>query len=694
MDKEFLHLEECRFELLRKDDCFLGLGAIWIGDTQVRSGRLPLCPQTQTFPDNAEFETLKLLQVKQEAGNIRILLGIKWRNSLTKLMRDHSFDPIHSTLDWDGEAPQAEANLCLVLQRAATEIGGVPLRGFSYHWEYHSADRPVFFLLDRASWELDGDICGATAISQSSCSAPVARMEKETAWSTEGVIHFDDDAAAQNPVMTHNLPRWASHGSFDFQCKGSKTLVGLFGRVDLIRSLLQKEAGKGELKTFDKHIFDQALAYSTSPKSILLSTQPKSWTDQQNLWTWITDEVHERARAEFGLREEPMQPRVNVNYWRDFTIGTYYRDLLPATRAVGVRSVFIDNINRSDMTDTPEDSPFPGNMCCGHDYEPAPKLGGTSELERFVTDCAASGIRPFSWTNNDQSYLSPLNGTERDGKSWYVKMEDARLKYGGAYSNVFNIWSFARDEPREHWISCLKKIKDETGLDAYLFDSFYNLGFMPVDYTGMAPRTMWRQLLQAFKELQDYGISFLIESFGPFGEVQHGCPRSYNMDTLFACYKIAMGTGYTTVPTGADTAVRTLWPAEEMYRLLAHMTRPGFELFLDGHRLDSLFTDAHQAAISDYYTSLPHMKRRFLQQDESGVLWHNQDSTLLTLWNFRDRDVALPGTIRDITLSAEVKQEHGRYHLLAGHTYTLRGPDLASWQQISHEQPPGPETDV
>jgi hypothetical protein len=47
---------------------------------------------------------------------------------------------------------------------------------------------------------------------------------------------------------------------------------------------------------------------------------------------------------------------------------------------------------------------------------------------------------------------------------------------------------------RQYWVGCLKKIKAATGLDAYLFDSFYNLGFMPVSYRTGHPTTQWRGL--------------------------------------------------------------------------------------------------------------------------------------------------------------------------------------------------------
>ena len=462
---------------------------------------------------------------------------------LTKLMRDHSFDPIHETGDWDRDRTAGRGLLDLVLEPAADSFGGVGLSGFSYRYEYESDEVPIYWILDRASWELDGDITGATAISQSSCSAPVATFEPDTAWTTEGVIHWDDAASCANPVMTHNLPRWASHQAFDFQYRGNLTLVGIFERVALVRSLLRRESGKPELKVFDKHIFDQSKTHATPAKSILLNTDARTETDQRNLWTWIIQEVHERARAEFGLAEEPMIPWVSQNYWEGFGFDTYLKDLVPAAASIGARGIFIDNAHRSAMT---EDCPNPGkfhwNMCCGHEYEVAPKLGGPEKLGSLVDACRELGIDVFSWTNNDQALSSPLNASERDEeRGWYVKMECTRLKYGGAYMNVFSIWDFKSEGARRNWIESLKRTKELTGLSGYLFDSFYNLGFMPVNYSNGKPTTMWRELLGAFKELQDAGVHFKIESFGPFGCVMHGCPTSYGIDKIFACYKIGLG---------------------------------------------------------------------------------------------------------------------------------------------------------
>jgi len=660
---------ECRVEILLWDEQFLGLGAIFIGETQVRSGRLPLHPYTQTFTGH-ELTSLRFLGMEQGDAEVRIKLEAHFRPLPVKLLRDHSFDPIHDLGDWDVPPVSGTGRLDLVLRPADDSFEGVAFHGFSYHYEYESASVPLFYLLDFASWELDGDIAGATVISQSSCSAPVVTFAADTRWTTEGVVHWEDEHTKANPVMTHNLPRWASHQSFDFQYKGDRTLIGVFERVELIRTVIMREAGKAELKTADKHLFDQALSISTSAKKILLNDTPKREIDQQNIWTWVFDAVADRARAEFGLREEPLVPRLSQNYADNFTIDTYWKDLLPAAINLGFQALFIDNVNKNAATERCPHPDFHWNECCGHEYEPAPRLGGAKALTAFMQECTKHGIRPFSWTNNDQAHSSPIQHKEQDGSVWFVRMEDTRLRYGGAYMGVFCILDFKSEAPRRYWVDCLKRIKEETGLDGYLFDSFYNLGFMPINYRDVTPTTQWRELLMAFKELQAAGISFLIESFGPFGSPQHGCPSSYAQpENIFTLYKVTGGFDYTTIPTNA--VMREFGDdAMMIYLFLAHMASPSFPLFLHGRRLDAVWTDKHKQALADYNNNREHMRKRYLQQDGLSVLWHDAAGKRATVWNFAERDVRLPGGIRDLSAGIDLPQAE-LYHLLPCHTYAI-----------------------
>jgi hypothetical protein len=663
-------LQNCRFEILCDGEEFRGLGRIWIGDTLVRSGRLPLRPVTQAFPDALEIASLRLNNVEESPREIRIKLQALFRPCEVKMMRDHSFDPIHDTGDWDDFAIAGEGELEIVLQHAKDVFNDIAFAGFSYHYEYRSQSTPIFYLLDKASWELGGDIEGATVYSQSACSAPVVEFKSDTEWTTEGVIPGLKERG-ENPVMTHNLPRWASHGSFDFQFKGDQTLIGVFERVELIRSVLRREAGKAELKTFDKHIFDQAHEFTTSAKKILLNRDAKSVVTQQNLWTWVHCAVEERARREFGLEEEPLYPRLSVNFWSNFTVENYYQDLLPAAVELGFREYFIDNLKKSAMT---EKSPLPGvfnwNMCCGHEYEISDSLGGVEGVKKLVEVSGERQIRPMSWTCNSQALSSPINASERDSKGWFVLLEDTRQMFGGAYASVMSVLDLGVAEAREYFVQSHIKIKEQTGLSGYLFDSFYNLAFMPVSYRDMKPRTMWRGLLQAVKELQDAGVHFLIESFGPFGTPQHGHPSSYNLDTAFICYRVGLGNDYSTVPAGNSLFAGHPDDAGAFYYALAHMAGGPVELFKNGKRIDEVWTVAHKQALADYHNSLKYLHLRILQEDSAGVLWHDASGRQATLFNFIERTVSLPGLVCDVTTGQELAPAKS-YTLQPLHTYAF-----------------------
>ena len=86
---------------------------------------------------------------------------------------------------------------------------------------------------------------------------------------------------------------------------------------------------------------------------------------------------------------------------------------------MGIKSVFISNVHKTDYTELnlkhnpiTDQSPWRGptwsNICQPWELEVADTIGGNAGLTKFVDRCNASGIKPYSWTNNAQSVLSPL----------------------------------------------------------------------------------------------------------------------------------------------------------------------------------------------------------------------------------------------------------------------------------------------
>ncbi|MCL2701293.1 MAG: hypothetical protein FWE88_06325 [Phycisphaerae bacterium] len=677
MKRTNVELKSCRFDVLSDGKRFIGLGKIWIGKTLVRSGRLPISAYTQTY-SGLETDHVELVNIQQTQQEIRIRTRMFFRPMRVKIMRDHSYDPIHDLGDWDTDVLAGSGELDIVLRPASDSFNGVGFEGFSYSYEYRSKDTPIYYLVDQASWELGGDIEGATAISQSACSPPVATFAKDTVWSTEGILHFlVSPDQAQNPIMTHNLPRWASHGSFDYQYKGDDTLIGVFERVELIRSVQCRDADKPELKMFDKHIFDQANKFATSAKKIMLSRASRSVTDQRNLWGWVYEETDARARDEYGIREELFIPHLYQNFWHSFTVDSYYKDLLPAAIGIGAKRMFLDNIKKSAMT-VNVNNPRPigcGNMCCGHEYEIAPELGGIKRVKAFVAAAQKHGVHPMCWTNNDQAHTSPLNA-ESDTKGWYVRMEDARSKWGGAYAAVMSVLDMSNPEVRDYFVKSHVAIKKQTGMDAFFFDSFYNLGFMPVTFAGCKPRTMWKGLLETWRRLQQAGINLEMESFGPWGQVQHGHPSSYDIPNIFACYKVGVGNDYTTVPTGHPLKNTSADDAAGVYYSLAHMAGAHMPLhFPDGRRIDHVWGAEHRRALADYHAAVASMNRRYMQEDGKAILWHDYAGKRATVFNFAQRRVSLPGKVKDLSTGKSLPAADS-YTLEPNHTYIVTAPEL------------------
>jgi len=669
---KIVSLNKCKFEILLNGDTYLGLGKIFIGDTLVRSGRLPIDLKSETFT-GLKLKRLRFIDVEENAEVIKINLIGEWIAQPIRSMRDHSFDPIHDVSDWDDETVLKENNFSVIIENGEYNNSGYSFDGFTYHYEFNG-DVDVFYLLERASWELDGDINGATAYSQSACSSPVAKFTEDKFWTTEGELFFLDPEVEFNRTMTHNLPRWADHQWFDYQFKQGKTLIALFEKVDLIRTILRRDSGKAELKSFDKYIFDVTTSFATDKKSILLNTNEKTITEENNLWTWIFDDTSEKAREEFGLKEIPPQLTAGHHYWRNATIDTYYKDVLPAVAAVGAREIFAENFKRSD--EYVSDRLKAGNMCTCHDYVICEEMGGMEKFKEYIKRSKALGVKNYMWTNPLMSLNADININHREvnnpDNNWYVNLEDTRSFSGGAYTAVGLTINFKNKNAWNYFVDTHLAICKESGLEGYYLDSFYNLFFMPVTYSGGRPQTIWRECLSAMKALEDEGVEFSIESFGPFGQVGHGHHEEYNIENIALCYTIGLGNGSVTVPVpGMERVDNTSHDVGFIYYQLAHKVPVGIPLFIDGQRIDKVYTKEHKN-IFDCYSNLLYteMYKRFMQEDNNSVIYHNKTGDKAYIWNFIQRDIVIEGEITDV-MTGEKLIKAEKYILLPHHTYMI-----------------------
>jgi hypothetical protein len=198
---------------------------------------------------------------------------------------------------------------------------------------------------------------------------------------------------------------------------------------------------------------------------------------------------------------------------------------------------------------------------------------------------------------------------------------------------------------------------------------------MPVNYKTGHPRTSWREALAVMKELQDDGVGWYIESFGPWGQPGHGHHKGYSAEKIFICYYVGLGDNSVTVPVpGMVDKTNISHDAGFVYFQLAHKVPPPLPCFIDGKRIDEVFGDLHRRALREYHELLPDMHRRYLQEDGLGVIWHNRERTRALLWNFAERTVSLRGNIKDLSTGQDITGPSQRLEPL--HTYEITGTDL------------------
>lgn len=677
-----LRLGSVQIELHTRGRELLGLGRIRIDGVTVRSGELPLRPYLATH-DGIQYERCEIESVSATPRRVVIRTRLLGTAAPVAALLDHSLDPVWSTRPWDGRVV-AEDRLDWVFEAAAREIDGRTVEGFVYSFRFRSRRRSVYYILDRATWELGGEADGVTLLRQQMGTDPRVTLRARTAYSTAACIGYPI-----NPVMTHDVPRWASEQPFDYQYKDGDALVGLFERVGLIRTIVARSPGDRHIRHFDKHIFDQGEAVATVPKFIGLLRGVGDDVAQLNAWTRVFDLAQDAALAEFGMRRTYNRTTLSHNFWHGFTAESYRDDLLPAAAALGFQQVFIDPLWENDMTKTRAGllpQYLGGNMCCPHEYRVAEGLGGVAGYRRLATDAKAQGLDLISWIGSHQSVVSPYLLKHN---AEIIKLADGRHWYGSGYDCIrgMDLTSPFGDM----FEAAVLQAHRETGVAGFLYDSFYNFGWMPVNFHTPDPadpanvhkgalraHTQWRRLCRMMAAWQKAGLHMLIESLGPWGQPQHGVQGAYHRDGCEAlAYQCAVSIGYSVIPA-PGSAVRAEAGPEFYYRLLACKAPNTLNLWVNGTdgkrvRLDRAASPLIRQGNLDYRKVLPLMHTRTILPGGAGVLWTPAKGAKRVLFSYRKQSFpAAPGTrCLDCTTGARGTAGTKGIQAEAYHTYVL-----------------------
>ena len=680
----WIRIGRAEVELKIRAGLFLGLGRIWIAGRLVRSGNLPIRPFAQTL-DGLDYDRYRIVDIKSTPRRTVIRTRAIAVAGAVQVTLDHSLDPIWSTRSWDGRAV-AEDRVDWVLEAAERSFGEFAFEGFRYHFRFRSSGRSIHHLLDRATWELDGRAEGLTLLRQQMGTDPKVTLNGRTAYSTSALIPYP-----LNPAMTHDVPRWASEQGFDYQYRDDAALIGGFDQCGLIRSIVARDPGEAVIRHFDKHIFDEARDVRTVPKFVGLCPRVGGDTDHLNAWTRVYDADMDNVLGEFAMRRTPSRTTLSQNYWHHFTADTYRKDLLPAAVGLGFQQVFVDPLWENDMTRTREGKLprwLQGNMCCPHEYEVARVLGGAEGYRRLTRDAARGGVDVISWIGSHQSMVSPYLW---EHTAQVLKLADGRHFYGSGYDVIRGMDLTSAFGPM--FREAVARGARATGVKGFLYDSFYNFGWMPVNYHTPDPaapadghrgclrvHTQWRAAAGLMAAWQKAGLHMLIESLGPWGQPQHGVHGNYTARGCEAlAYRCSVASGQTVIPI--PDAARRAPDGRDLgvyFRLLAHMAPPTMPLWLrregkQAVRIDRALPAGLRSANLAYRAVLPLLHTRTVLQDDLGVCWAAERGPRRVVFAFKPGvlPVAKGARCRDVTAGTGSTCDSSGLMMEAGHVYTL-----------------------
>ncbi|MEI6084101.1 MAG: hypothetical protein WCS70_07340 [Verrucomicrobiota bacterium] len=628
----------------------LDLGVVQVGGTAIRHPGNRWLPWFDTF-DGDVFRQFKFLGIEQRGDETVIATrAVSDPDVIFREFRDTSGDLCFRQKSWDAAPVEAELRVHFVPVRET--VDGRAFTGFEYWFEY---DGPAIHrLIDRATWELGGNLDDVTICLRSWLTKPRVRLAKDVAYSTAGFEHLVG-------CMPGNMwARWSLLPAFDMQYGCDGILLAWFDRVSLIRTVIETVPGEDWLRVIDSHWFESGTSVRTNPKTIVWSPDRLDETDALNLWTRLHDREHDRACAQFQMRAElPPQIVISHNAWVNFRFASTYEDTLGVAAELGADYMFVDppwehmEAFRSALEEWLPEAKRKGtvleklsyaNMCATLDWKVAEILGGEKELKALCDRAAEKGVKVISWMALHNTPYSVLRQYPRDlgvgTFGIFAARESGRHPDTGYPGDCWplNLNAPVGDYVREQILG----VCERTGLAGFLWDSFSNLGWWQVDYSKGDMRPQFDKMAGLYAALVNAGLYLTPEGQCTFANASmlgmYG-GNTYADDMLGYSYNTATSLWWGEYHDGTSFDCRILRgqePVDMLFQCFAHKRAPMMTLHLVPR---AEWNPAAAAALKELfaqYKAVRHlMQKRTVLKDNAGVLWEGPKGEQ-TLFAFRD----------------------------------------------------------
>ena len=653
----------------------------------VRNGRRPMFVEIRN-PSGIELCNYRLADCQQSPEKTILRFSMDRKEGGPMEWMVHEVRPRYNISDWS-QGPQTadDTFLELELKPIRRTVGSQELHGFSYQYRYQSRSIPIYKILDRATWEIGGNVVGNQVWMRNCFVASIVQMESPGQFfSTEWYL---PDCA--NPSPLQFAPLQTELQGFTFAASPAGVLVTWATEVAHIRSLFEKPRNETVMVHLHEHCADLGLTFASAPVEVLWSPGERDAVGLANDHESFRELVHETLHRQIGMRRERVTTYGQIEEWDMPDIDRYRRLGLPRLLAAGVKTVYLANHFQNNMNTWGV-----SNFCVTVDYKIAETVGKEA-LHAFCNEAREAGATVQMWGNTAISTLNVIFAT-RHGKTDRVKFlpregsimdvldlntcfvrNASNAIEADHYTPSFAVLNLRDSAVREYWLQCWQAAHDEVGLGAIFLDSSFNLSsdkfhyiqntqshlagatadqtdllgnFRPAQEPPSAILSQYHAHLHLMVEMQRIGYVYGNEDLGVFGIHRHGPGLAKRLDSLFLwsdCIAEFDAEAVREAGGNPDDIFFRGLAYRMMWAIYWDIKKDQISFRYQGARgASDLPGEWHLKLFEVYNKAESLMRDRFILPGEKGVLYRSNAGTVL--WAFDDLSLALePGAqVRDL----------------------------------------------
>lgn len=538
---------------------------------------------------------------------------------------------------------------------------GRKIKGVEYGYKFISQTRKLEQIIDRSTWELDGNVTGNTYIE---CG--------ET-----GFIDFC--GCKKSSFATRPFFQFGCMQGFSFQCNKTGVLFTFFSKPSLIKSRMEKVSNTEWMHYYDFFYVEPAFKAELPRKFI--AYYPKNGLENLQKfdeWALVYDYTGNYYRNLYGIKEVTPVPIVRLLRGGRFKNLYQITEFISRIKKLNYKAIWI---GLSWINDEIENVGQHRSCNATWDFEISPGYGGTEGLKALCDEAHKQGIKIIHWLAG--YHMSAVGTVARKHPEWICRTKSGSPDYiTFAFRDM--VMMNMKSPFRNYCIEKLKTLHDLTGVDGLWIDS-WSRGVPCINYLKKGGYTFHvEEMMKMQAELQKVGYkSLFLEGWGPYGLPSR--THSYLQKGGHTYYKTAwyynpgLNTAQDTKPNYyykyiANKATPIL--AYIAYDDFPHNKNKGYGIIEHPKLMEQIRRANH-----DYNIVMDKMEIRTLIPSpnnpnmEIGVEWRNSEDTDVVIFAYQPFKYQLKGgeDILDITDNKKISPKGGNaFTTLAEHTYLIK----------------------